>query len=50
MEITVDGKTAGACTADMAVTTYELNLGPIPDEVVLVFNGEDRRKIAVEPL
>lgn len=48
--ITVDHGWAIACTADIAATTYEFSLGSIPKNVEVVFDGDDRQKIAIEPL
>lgn len=50
MEITIDHKPAVACTADMAVITYEINIGSVPKVVVLVFDGEERQTLPVESL
>lgn len=50
MEITVEHNSAGACTADMAARTYEINLGSVPNEVTLIFDGMDRRKLSVTAL
>ena len=50
VEITVESDTEGPCTKDFMVTTHEINIGPVPDEVVLIVNNEARQTLTVEPL
>ena len=38
------------CTADFVVTTFEINLGPVPSDIVLIFENGDRQSLAVKPL
>lgn len=50
LEITIESNTEGPCTADFTITTHEINLGVVPDELVLVFNNGERQTLAVEQL